>query len=178
MFQLGENLFYRIEVRAVGWQKVPRRPGGVDGFANSRDFMGAEIVHHNDFARRQGRHQNLLDIGEELCAIDGTVKDTRRGDAIVTQGGHECRRLPMTEGRVSEQPLAPFATPVAGRHVGRSPGLVDKHKLFRIKAFLHLAPGETGGLNIGPFLFRGVQSFFYRSISDAAKSVRRRTVRL
>src|ERR1019366_1626314 len=78
---------------------------------------------------------------------------------------------------ISEQPLAPFATPMAGRHVGRSPGLVDEHKLFRIKAFLHLAPGETGGLNIKPFLFRGVQSFFYRSILDAAKSAQRRTVR-
>ena len=95
-----------------------------------------------------------------------------------TQGGHERRRLPVTEGGMGEQPFASLASPVARRHVGRSPSLVDEHKLFGIKAFLHFAPSETGGLNIGPFLFLGVQSFFYRSISDAAKSVRRRTVRL
>ena len=38
VFELGENLFDRIEVRAVGRQKALRRPGG---FANAGDFKSA-----------------------------------------------------------------------------------------------------------------------------------------
>ncbi len=50
VFELGENLFYRVEVRAVGWQKAARRPGGLDSLANACDFMETEIVHHHDVA--------------------------------------------------------------------------------------------------------------------------------
>ena len=118
VFELGENLFDRIEVRAVGRQKALRRPGGFDGFTNAGGFMGTEIIHDDDVARRQCRRESLLDISEECFAVDGAIKDTRSRDAIVTQGGHERRRFPVTEGRVSEQPFAPFAAPITGRHVG------------------------------------------------------------
>jgi hypothetical protein len=117
---------------AVGWQKALRRAGSFDGFANSCDFMGAEIVHHHDLAGRQGRNENLFDISKELCAVDGTIKDTRSSDAVVTQGGHERRRFPVTEGCMGEQPFASLTSPVARGHVGRSPGLIDEHELFGI----------------------------------------------
>ena len=131
--------------------------------------MGTEIVHRRDVARRQGRNDNLFDISKELRAIDRAIEDTRRGDAVMTQGGHECRRLPMTEGRGGEQPLAPFATPVAGRHVGRSKGLDEVSSMntsflgsrpFCISRQARRAPELAEGLNIGPCLFRGVRSFF------------------
>jgi hypothetical protein len=130
-------------------------PGGLDGFANACNFMGTErstpdapgerrVVHHHDITGRQGRHKELLDISKELCAVDRAIEDTRSGDSIVTQGSHERRRFPVTEGRMGKQPLAPFATPVAGRHVGRSPGLIDKYKPLRIKTFLPIAPSDAG----------------------------------
>ena len=40
VFELGENLFDRIEVRAVGRQKALRRPWE-RGFANAGDFKSA-----------------------------------------------------------------------------------------------------------------------------------------
>ena len=80
--------------------------------------MGTEIIHDDYVARRQCRREGLLNISEECFAVDGAIKDTRSRDAIVTQSGHERRRFPVTEGRVSEQPFAPFAAPITGRHVG------------------------------------------------------------
>src|SRR5271170_7319105 len=58
----------------------------------------------------------------------------------------------MSEGRVSDQPLAFFASAIAGRHVGRSPGLVDKDQPSRIEAWLHCAPIGASGLDISPAL--------------------------
>jgi len=98
VFELGEDLFDGIEVRTVGGQQALRRPAGFDGFSNAGEFMATEIIHHHDFARRQGRHQNLLDIGEELCAVDRAIEDTRSGDAIVAQRRQKGRRLPVAEG--------------------------------------------------------------------------------
>lgn len=122
--------------------------------------MGGEVVHHHDFAGQESRREHLLDIGKEFCAIDGTIEDTRSAYAIMAQRGHKGRCLPVAKRRMSDQPLASFASPVARRHVGRGPGLVDKNKPFRIKAFLYLAPGGAGGLDGRALLLGGVQGFF------------------
>src|SRR6202035_167974 len=76
---------------------------------------------------------------------------------VIAQRGQKSRRLPVTERRVGDEPLASFTSPVAGRHVGRGPGLVDKNKPLRVKAFLHLAPGGAGVLDIRAFLLGGMQ---------------------
>ena len=36
--------------------------GGADGAAYGLSLVGTEIVHDDDVARRQGRHQELLDV--------------------------------------------------------------------------------------------------------------------
>ena len=48
----------------------------------------------------------------------------------------------------------------SGRHVGRSPGLVDKDEPSRIEAWLHFAPIGASGLDISPALLGGAKSFF------------------
>src|SRR6202023_208479 len=116
------------------------------------------------------RYEHLLDIGKEPRAIDGTVEDTRSSHAVIAQRGQKSRRLPVTERRVGDEPLASFTSPVAGRHVGRGPGLVDKNKPLRVKAFLHLAPGGAGVLDIRAFLLGGMQSFFKRQLQMQQKS--------
>lgn len=122
--------------------------------------MRAEIVHGDDIARRQGRRENLLDIGEELFAIDGSVEDAGRGDAVTAQAGQERRRFPVTEGRVSDQSLALFTSAIAGRHVGRSPSLVDEDESPGIEGLLHLAPSGARGRDIRPLPLGRVQGFF------------------
>ena len=157
---LAKSCFDWIEVGAIGGQEPLAGSRSFYGFLNSGDLVGAQIVHDDDVAGRQGRRQDLLDIGEELFAIDGAVEDTGRGDAVAAQSGQESRGLPMSEGRVSDQPLAFFASAIAGRHIGRSPGLVDKDEPSRIEAWLHFAPIGASGLDISPALLGGAKSFF------------------
>jgi hypothetical protein len=42
-----------------------RRTGGVDGFTHPGGKMGFEMVHDNDIAALECRHQALFDIGKE-----------------------------------------------------------------------------------------------------------------
>jgi len=44
--------------------------------------VAAEIVEHNDVAGVQCRHENLLDVGREALAVDGTVEDARGSDTV------------------------------------------------------------------------------------------------
>jgi hypothetical protein len=56
----------------------------------------AEIVEDDDVARLQRRREELIDIGAETLAVDGSVKQTGRVEAVVAQGGEKGRgfRLP------------------------------------------------------------------------------------
>ncbi len=52
-FQFGEREFDRVEVRAVGRQVEERRPARLDGLLHAADLVRAEIVEHDDIARRK-----------------------------------------------------------------------------------------------------------------------------
>jgi len=63
-----------LERRAAGRQKALRCPGGFDGFTNAGAFMGTEIIHDDNVARRQCRRESLLDISEEVSPLMGPSK--------------------------------------------------------------------------------------------------------
>ena len=65
-----------------------------DRLAHRLSFVGSEIVEDDDVARLQRRHEELIDIGAETLAVDGSVKQAGRVDAVVAQGGEERRGLP------------------------------------------------------------------------------------
>ena len=101
-FKLGERLFDRIEVRAIGRQIAQRRASSLDRFPDTGDFVGWQVVHHDDIALAQGRREKMFDIGEETRGVHGPIEHARRGDRIATQGrrrrslssnGHAARRL-------------------------------------------------------------------------------------
>ena len=52
-------------------------------------FVGVEIVEDDDVARFQRRHDKLIDIGAETLAVDRSVEQAERVDAVVAQGGAE-----------------------------------------------------------------------------------------
>ena len=95
-FELGEELFDRVEVGAVGRQVAQLSADGLDGFADARDLVAGQVVHHHDIALPQYRDDELLDIGAEARPIHWAVKHTRCGDLTDAQGGNECRCLPMS----------------------------------------------------------------------------------
>ena len=63
--EFGESLFDGIEVGAVGRQITHGRACRFDRSLNAWAFVRTEIVHDDDVARSQIRHQHAIDIGLE-----------------------------------------------------------------------------------------------------------------
>jgi hypothetical protein len=55
--------------------------------ANRVAFVAAEVVHDHQIARLKRGSQHFLDIGSKAFAIDRTVDEPRRLDAVVTKRG-------------------------------------------------------------------------------------------
>jgi len=66
--------------------------------------VAAEIVHDDDIAPLQRRHEHLFDIGEKAVAIDGSVDDTGRIEPIAAQGGQEGQRAPAAVRDLGDEP--------------------------------------------------------------------------
>lgn len=49
-FQLGEHIFNRVQIGAVGWQVFDRRPLRFDDTLNLRDLMCRQVVTDDDIA--------------------------------------------------------------------------------------------------------------------------------
>lgn len=99
-----------------------------DGPADRAPFMRAEIIHNDDIAGLQCRHQHRLDIGAEALAVDRPVDDAGRDDTLMSDG----RRKVM----VRQWPCGPEREPtppaMGTRHVGLCPRLIDEDETSRI----------------------------------------------
>lgn len=62
-FELGEDLFNRIEIRGVGRQETQGGPHPRKGCPHGRTLVAAQVVHNDDIARGKRRQQTLFDIG-------------------------------------------------------------------------------------------------------------------
>jgi hypothetical protein len=78
--QLREELLDRIEVRRVFWKEEEARASGFDGGADRLSLVRPEIVENDDVVTLEGENKELLDIGEEALAIDGSVEQAGRFD--------------------------------------------------------------------------------------------------
>lgn len=155
VLDLGEGLFDRIEVGGIGRQEPEPCAGRCDDLTDGRRFVAAEIVHDDNVARLEDRHELLLDIGAEALAIDRPVEDAGRGELVATQCAQECQRAPVTMRGKGAQALA-LRTPAAQRrHVGLDPGLVDEHQPSGIETSLPCLPALTSAGNVGAGLLKG-----------------------
>jgi DDE family transposase len=124
--ELGESLLDWVEVGAVGRQIDELCALRLDRRADPDHVVAAQIVEQEDVVRPQGRRQHLLDVGAKALAIDGAIKDARRGDPAAAQTGHQGDYLPMTVRYRGQQPPPTGGAAMAARHVGGRPGLVDE----------------------------------------------------
>ena len=159
-FEFGEDLFDWIEIRTVWRQKEELCPSLADGLAHGLTFVAAKIVEDDDIAWLQGGHQELLDIGTEATAIDGTIHDAGGGDFVGPQGGQKGQSLPMSMRHLGVQPLTARATPMRARHVRLGPGLVNKNQTPWIDFILMAPPAGALGGNLRPVLLGGQHGFF------------------
>ena len=79
---------------------------------------------------------------------------------MVAEGADKGRRLPIAEGRRSDASAALGGSAIASRHVGCSPGFIDKDQLFDVHRRLRFTPGAPGCLHVLALLLAGVQGFF------------------
>jgi len=57
-----------------------------DGLAHAGNLVTAEVVGDEDVARRESWRELFFHIGEDQLAVDGTVEQARRNDAVVLSG--------------------------------------------------------------------------------------------
>ena len=109
--ELCEDLLDGVEVGGVFRQEHQAGSDIPDRLAHRLSFVGSEIVEDDDVARFQRRHEELIDIGAETLAVDGSVKQAGRVDAVVAQGGEERRGLPLALRDLVDEALSLRAQP-------------------------------------------------------------------
>jgi hypothetical protein len=142
-FDLGEDLFERVEVGGVFGKKQEASAGSLNGFAHGFSFVGAKIVEDDNVVGFEGRDEELLDIGAKALAVDRTVEHAGRLDAVVAQRGEEGRGLPFALRDLIDEALAARGPAVEPCHVGFGPGLVDEDQPRAIDALLAASPTRS-----------------------------------
>lgn len=106
--------------------------------------------------------QHLLDVSLERKAVDGPVDDKGGDEAAHRQSAYEGCRFPMTMRDADPQAFSYAASTVAARHVGGSPGLIDKNETFQIKVKLAVEPVLPPLQDVRSVLLRGHAHSFLR----------------
>ena len=160
VFELGEDLFDRIQVRAIGWEEQEACASCPDGGADGGILVAGEVVQDDDVAGRKRRAELLLDPGGEAFTVDRLIEDAGRVDPVAAQRGDEGHRLPMAIGHLGMKSLA-FGRPAPqGGHVGLGPGLVDKDEAPRVRPGLELLPLLAPPGDLRAQLFGRQHAFF------------------
>ena len=83
VFELGEDLLDRVEVRRVFRQEEEPGSHRADQLADGFALMAAKIVQDDNVTGAKCRQKNLLDVETKALAIDGALDKPWRIDAIV-----------------------------------------------------------------------------------------------
>ena len=127
--QLGEGLLDWIEVGAVGWKEEERCADALDGGSHGRRLVARQVVHHDDVAAPEFRHEHASDVGEERVSVHRPVEHPGCHHAGTAQAGCKGGGLPVPKGDARAEPLTAPTAAVPPRHVGAGPGLVDEDQL-------------------------------------------------
>ena len=84
------------------------------------------VLEDHDVARLEGGRKELFDIGVEALAVDRSVEQAGRFDAVVAQRGEEGRGLPLALRNLVDGALSLRGPAAQTGHVGLRPGLVDE----------------------------------------------------
>ena len=158
--EFGEDLFDRIEIRAVGWEEQEPGSYGPDGLAHGLTLVAAQIVHDYDVAGRERGYEELLHISGEELAVDRPIEHAGSIDPVVSQRRHEGQRLPLAKRGLGDQLGSTLRPASDRRHVGLGPGLVDEDQPPGIKPTLILLPLRPPPGDLRTILLAGEQAFF------------------
>jgi hypothetical protein len=160
VFQLGEDLFDRVQIGRVFGKEEQLGAGRPDRPANGFSFVAAKVIHDYEVARRERGDQHLLDIGFEAFAIDRTVKHPRRLDTIMPKGGHKGQGFPVAVRNFGHEPRPSRRPSPERRHVGLGPRFIDEDQALWLDPLLTLCPSGTPACDVGAIAFAGDDGFF------------------
>ena len=122
--------------------------------------MHRQVVEHDDIARLQRRHEDLLDIGEERGVVDRAIEDGRRREPVDAKAGHDGVGLPMPARRVIVEAHAAGTPPVAAQQIRGDAGFVDEDVGSGVVQRLAVLPLSAGRSDVRASLLVGVYGFF------------------
>ena len=142
LFDRGEGVLDRIEVRGVGGQGQEASAACLDGRADGRVMMGGEVVGDDDLAWSEGGGEAVADLPHEAVGRHGAVEpqewsDTRKGQRrdhglVLTSIGRR--------GRVGA--LADRRPGVGGGVAQMAAGLIQEHQIRWMYGRHLLPPGR------------------------------------
>lgn len=158
--EFAEEHLDGVEVGGVGRQIAQFGPGGLDGLADARDFVAAEVVGDDQVTGSQRRHQELFDPGAKDLAVHRCIEQCRSGDPVAAQSGHKCVGMPVAVGCLGEAARGAVGAAVAAGQVGRRAGFIKKDQPGGIPGRHFLAPRLALLGHVRAILLGGVQRFF------------------
>lgn len=117
-------------------------------------------------AGADGVEQLLGDPCAEANAVDGTIEDAVRYDAIMSERGHESRGFPVAVRGIIAQAFAAWSPSPDRSHVGLDPGLVNEHQPLRVEPRLPALPALAPAGDI-PAGLSSANSVFLKLMSAA-----------
>jgi len=159
-FQLGKCLFNRIEVGTIRRQKTKRGARRPDRGVHLGLPVYREVIQDDDIAASQGRHEDLLDVGEKTRVVDGPIEDGGCGEPLGPQRRDHGVGFPVAIGGVIVQAMAAQTPAVPTQEIGRHPTLVDEDPLAHVAERQPRAPLSALSGDVGAPLFVGVYRFF------------------
>ncbi len=122
--------------------------------------MGRQVVHDDDVARRERRHENLLDIGPESHSVHRPVKDHRRGHAGEPERPGERRSFPMTVRNARSATLSARRATAKSGHLRGKTRLVYEDEAGWIEIKLCIEPVLTPLQEVWPLLLQCMCGLF------------------
>jgi hypothetical protein len=122
--------------------------------------MAAKVIHDDDIAGRECRHEELDHIGSEALAVNRAIKDARCIDPVMPQRCKEGQRPPFAERSVRNQLAAARRPAPDWRHIRLRPRFVNEDQTPGIKPPLILLPLRAPPGDRRSCLLLGEQAFF------------------
>ena len=159
-FDLGEDLFDRVEVGAVGRQVDKVHPCAFEALADTGNLVSGQIIDNDNAARLHLGDQAFLQPLAEDHAVHRAWQQVRGEDAIMRQACDKGGCHPVAMWSLGEE-LSAFVTPaMAARHRGVGAGLIDKDQRTEVEARLGCCPELARQCDIRPVLLGREYGFF------------------
>ena len=122
--------------------------------------MRGKIIHYYGVSDREGRNQDLFDVGQEPWPVHRAVQDHGGGHAREPQAANECCRLPMTMRKRSSQAHATRRAPIKATHFCAGARLIHKNQGCGVQIILSVKPELPSLQDVRSPLLRRMRRFF------------------